>query len=165
MPTTHARPKGTFYDRYMPESANMIFASGNLMSINEAIYGRFPLDFKSVSATREPAENRIRKRCKDEQAVLLAETAKRVQDQKLSELRAKVNQALFKEAEKLRELATGQPPYSRLFTMRHRYFIDRVTPDDYKRNPVVPLVMSYEEFQIARERQAVLAKLNSVQSA
>lgn len=165
MSATHGRPKGTFYDRYMPELADMIFASGNLMSINEAIYERFPPDFKFVSATRESAEKRIRKRWKDEHEALLAAAAKRAQDRKIADLRAKVDQALLQDAMKLRELATGKPPYSDLFAMQHVYFIDRATPEDYKRNPMVPLVMSFGQFQVAHQRRAVLAKLNGGKAA
>ncbi|TQN59141.1 hypothetical protein FLX27_23465 [Agrobacterium tumefaciens] len=96
---------------------------------------------------------------------MLAEAAARERKCKANDPKTILDKMRWSEAVKLKKLSEGKAPYSDLFAMPHIYFIDRVTPDDYKKNPMVPLLMSFGEYQIAHQRRAVLEKIEGQKSA
>ncbi|MBY3314766.1 hypothetical protein [Rhizobium laguerreae] len=155
----HGRPKGTEYDHYMVGLVDAIYASGGVMSLNQAMRERFPDGFNFGSVSRPTVEKRFRKLWKEGEEALLAEAAARERKRIADDPRTKLNMALLSDAMELKELADAKAPYSDASSMGIRLFIERATPEDYRRNPKVPLVMSFGEFQIAHQRRAVLAKL------
>lgn len=158
-----ARNNGADYDYHIDEVADIIHASGGVKTIRQALLEWLATSPK-LPVTDETAAKRFRGRWKRESPSLLAGAAERAEKRKAAETMAKLNAALFSDAMELRELAEGPAPYSDMVAMPIRLFLKRATPVDYQRNPMVPRVMSFGTFQIAHERQAVLAKLKVAKS-
>ncbi|UXT53247.1 hypothetical protein FY136_28720 (plasmid) [Agrobacterium tumefaciens] len=155
----HGRPKGTEYDHLMLGLVDAIYASGGTKTLNQAMREQFPEGFKFGSASPPTAEKRFRKLWKEGKDVLLAEAAAREQKRKANDPKVVLDRMLMMEALKLKELAQGKAPYPESSAFGIKFFLERATPEDFKRNPMVPIVMSFGEFQIAHERRGVIAKL------
>ncbi len=161
----HGRPKGTEYDHFVVSLVDAIYASGGVKTLNQAMREQFPEGFVFGSVSRPTVEKRFRKLWKEGKETLLAEAAAREQKRKANDPKTILDKIRLSEAVKLKKLSEGKAPYSDLFAMPHIYFIDRATPDDYKKNPMVPLLMSFGEYQIAHQRRAVLEKIKGQKSA
>lgn len=159
-PKGHGRPKGTDYDHLMVGLVDAIYASDGVKSLNQAMREQFPEGFKFGPVARPTVEKRFRKLWKEGEETLLAEAAAREKKRKADDPRTKLDLMLQAEAMRLRELATSKPPYHEPSAYMIAFLIDHATPEDYKRNPYVPVLMTFGQFQVAHERRAVLAKLN-----
>ncbi|RWN26904.1 MAG: hypothetical protein EOR97_28030 [Mesorhizobium sp.] len=154
------RPTGTDYDHYIADLADIIYASDGVKTLTQAMLERFRDDFK-FSVARDTAERRYRKLWRESSAALLVEAAKRADECKFADLKAKADRFLISEAVKLRELAEREPPYSAATAIPITLFVQPATLADYKRNPHVAMLMTFGQFQIAHQRREVLSKLRS----
>lgn len=152
------RPFGSGYDKYMDVIADLIVASGNSKDLPIAMRELFPLTFK-FDVSRAAAFRRIREHWKREGFKFLAAAVERASAKTLREAKAKTDLILIKDADDLLKLTKVKvSPISENLDLAITLFMPPATPEDYKANPMVPLLMSYGQFQLAYKRRFIEQK-------
>ncbi|MFK4259972.1 hypothetical protein [Agrobacterium tumefaciens] len=146
---TKGRPQGTPYDHYLDLIADIVLAN-NQMSFNQAL--RQVLDKHGCPVSEESARRNLRKRWERDRERLVARAHQRATDKAIGDVKRRVDQYLLREALLLSSLARKPLSPIQLNARSLRsLFRPRTTPEDYTRNPFVPAMMTFGEFQRAQE--------------
>lgn len=152
------RPFGAGYDKYLDVIADVMVASGNTKNLPIVMRELFPLTFK-FDVSRSAALRRIRAHWKRDGSKHLAAAVQRVSAKVQKEAKAKTDLLLLKDATALLKLTKEKvDPISENSNIAITMVMPPVTPEDYKANPMVPLLMSYGQFQLASERRYIAEK-------
>jgi hypothetical protein len=146
---------GAGYDKYLAEIADLIVASGHTRNLPFAMRELFPLRFE-FHVSRDAALRRIRELWKKNGPELLQAAEARVANAKMAAAKQKADLLLMEAAHKLLQLSKVKlSPISKSADFGITAFMPAATPEDYKANPMVPLLMSFGEFQVGYERSYV----------
>ncbi|TBY66234.1 hypothetical protein E0H51_34045 [Rhizobium leguminosarum bv. viciae] len=152
------RPPGAGYDKYLIDIADLIVASDYTKDLTTAKRELFPLGF-DFHVTREAALKRISAEWQKNGPELLAAAARRATDKVLNAAKRKNDLLLMEAANELWKFSKMKvSPLSANYDMAITMFMPPATPDDYKQNPMVPLLMSFGEFQQAYKRRYIEQK-------
>lgn len=149
------RPNGAGYDKYLDAIADIILFSDGTKDLSTAMQELFPLAFK-FSVSRAAALKRIRTLWKDEGNKLLEAASKRALKRDLDAAKTMNNLGLMKAAFDLLKLTKIEiPVVARNFDFAITMCMPHATPENYKENPMVPLIMTFGQFQDAYERRYI----------